>query len=228
MDNDHLSTYLDNMGSNKPLTDNEEAQLAKRIQQGDSRALDSLLRHNIAFVASIAKQYKSHGLDTDDIISEGSMGMTKAAQRYDGSKRFATFAAPYIRDAISKAIAQHTGLYRVPSNSPNPPLDRRRAKALSIDAPIGGSQELSLGRVIADKAAPNPETALLDDISRQQLAALTATLPERDRKVIERVYGIGRHAITMAETAAEMGLKRERVRQIRDHAIRLMTKARHK
>lgn len=207
-----------------PLADSEEAALAKRIQQGDTRALDKLMRHNMAFVASVARQYRNHGLDSDDLVSEGSMGMLRAAQRYDGTKRFAAFAAPYIRAAISKAIEQQGGLYRVPRDTANPKLERRRAKALSIDEPIGGSPELSLGRVIPDSAAPDPEDTLAKGMSRQQIEHLTATLPDRDRHVVQRFYGIGHEAITMAEIAAEMGLKRERVRQIRDHAIRLMLK----
>lgn len=225
MDNDHLSTYIE-ANAAKPLTDSEETELAARISQGDARALDKLMRHNMAFVVSVAKQYRNHSLAIEDLVSEGNMGMLRAAQRYDGTKRFAAFAAPYIRTAINKAIEQQAGLYRVPRDSANPPLDRRRAKALSIDAPIGGSPELSLGRVIPDNASPDPEATLVDGISRQEIERLTATLPDRDRHVVQRFYGIGLQALTMAEIAAEMGLKRERVRQIRDHAIRKMLKAR--
>lgn len=225
-DKNSLNTYLDEIGSKKLLSDKEEAELATKIQAGSQRALDKLMSHNLTYVVSVANQYKNRGLDLEDLISEGNIGMLRAAKKFDGSqgKRFVTFAAPYIRDAIEKAIEQQSGLYHVPRDAANSALEKRRSRALSIDAPIGGSPELSLGRVIPDADAPDPERVLQKGIVEKELKSLVRNLPTREQHVIQRFYGIGVDTMTMAEIAQEMGLKRERVRQIRNHAVRHILK----
>lgn len=226
-DNNSLNTYLGEIGSRKVLSDKEEAGLAARIQAGDSKALDTLMSHNLTYVVKVAGQYKNRGLALEDLVSEGNIGMLKAARKFDGSqgKRFVTFAAPYVRDAIEKAIEQQAGLYRVPRDASNTALEKKRAHALSIDAPVGGSPELSLGRVIPDADAPDPEKELQKDIVEKELKDIVSKLPAREQQVIQRFYGIGVGTMTMAEIGQEMGLKRERVRQIRDHAVRHILKA---
>lgn len=224
-----LNAYLGEISSKQLLSDAEEASLASRIQKGDGRALDKLMAHNLTYVVSVARQYKNSGLELEDLISEGNIGMLRAAKKFDGSqgKRFVVFAAPYIRDAMEKAIGQHAGLYRVPRDSANPPLDKRRSHALSIDAPVGGSPELSLGRIIPDADAPDPEQVLQKGILEDELKSLVATLAPREQHVVERFYGIGVDAMTMAEIGQEMGLTRERVRQIRNRAVRRILKNAH-
>ena len=110
-----IDAYLNEIKQERLLTDAEERQLAERIQQGDQQALADLTTANLTYVVSLAHQYAGSGLPVDDLISEGNIGMMRAAARFDGSrgKRFVTFAAPYIRDAMQQAIEQQTGLYRV-------------------------------------------------------------------------------------------------------------------
>ena len=221
-DKNSLNTYLNEIGREKHLTDREEKELAARIKTGDSRAVDRLTSANLTFVVSVANHYKGRGLDLEDLISEGNIGMLRAALKYDADmdKRFVTFAAPYIREAIEQAIEQQAGLYRVPRDVKNVALEKRRSRSLSIDAPVGGSTELSLGRVIPDQDAPNPDRMLEDGLLLKELNGLVARLDDRERMVISRFYGIGDTHLTMAEIAQQTGLKRERVRQIRDKAIR--------
>ena len=226
MKNNSLDTYIGEIGAQKLLSDKEEADLAKRMQEGDDRALNKLMSHNLTYVVKVANQYKNRGLALEDLISEGNIGMLKAAKKFDGSqgKRFVTFAAPYIRDAIEKAIEQQAGLYHVPRDVANTALEKKRARTLSIDAPVGGTTELSLGRVLPDTAAPDPEKELQKGIMEKELKAIVDKLPAREQHVIQRFYGIGVDTMTMAEIGQEMGLKRERVRQIRDHAVRHILK----
>lgn len=221
-----LNTYLDEISMQPLLSDDEEQSLAERIKQGDSKAVNELTQPNLSFVVSLAKQYKNRGLDMEDLVSEGNIGMLKAAMRFDGrqGKRFVAFAAPYIREAIEQAIEQQAGLYRVPRDVEDSVLEKRRSKALSIDAPIGGSAELSLGRVIADKDASNPVGELERDSLIAELQQLIQRLNERQQHVVECFFGVGVAPLTMAEIAQEMGLKRERVRQIRDQAVRHILK----
>lgn len=229
MNNDKKSidAYLAEIGSKKLLSDKQEAELAERIQKGDERAVDKLVSHNLTYVISVAQQYKKRGLDMEDLISEGNIGLLRAARKYDGrdGKRFVTFAAAYVRDAIEKAIEQQTGLYRVPRDVNDASLEKKRSRALSIDAPVGGSPELSLGRVIPDNDAPDPEKELQKDVMEKELQSIVAKLPPREQHVIQRFYGIGVTTLSMAEIGQEMGLKRERVRQIRNHAVRNIIKS---
>lgn len=195
----------------------------------DEKAVADLVARNQGFVVSMAAQYKHRGLDMDDLVSEGNIGMLQAARKFDESqgKRFVTFAAPYIRDAIEKAIEQQTGLYRVPRDVADAATEKKRSRALSIDAPVGGSPELSLGRVIPDADAPDPEKTLQKDLLVRELQELVHGLAPREQHVVQRFYGVGVDPLTMAEIAQEMGLKRERVRQIRNHAVRHILKKTH-
>lgn len=221
-DKNALNTYLNEIGHERKLTDQEEKDLAERIKMGDSRAIDKLTSANLTFVVSVANHYKGRGVDIEDLISEGNIGMLRAALKFDANmdKRFVTFAAPYIREAIEQAVEQQAGFYRVPRDVKNPVLEKKRSRMLSIDAPVGGSTELSLGRVIPDHDAPNHDRLLEDDLLLGELNQLLNRLDDRERMVIKRFYGVGDTHLTMAEIAQQTGLKRERVRQIRDKAIR--------
>lgn len=228
-DKNSLSTYLEEIGKEKHLTPEEERQLAARIQKGDGRAVDRLTQANLTFVVSIAKQYKDRGLAMEDLVSEGNIGMLQAATRFDGreDKRFVTFAAPYIRESIEKAIEQQSLLYRVPKNVMDAARARQVGRPLSIDAPVGGSAELSLGRVIPDKNASHPDDNLYDTLLKDELVRLLDQLDSREREVIQRFYGLGVANLTMAEIGKVLGLKRERVRQIRDKAVRHICRLTH-
>lgn len=221
-DKNALNTYLEEIGHERKLTDQEEKDLAARIKTGDSRAVDKLTAANLTFVVSVANHYKGRGVEVEDLISEGNIGMLRAALRYDPDmdKRFVTFAAPYIREAIEQAIEQQAGHYRVPRDVKNVALEKSRSRMLSIDAPVGGSPELSLGRVIPDRDASHPDWQLEDNLLLDELNTLLNRLNDRERMVIKRFYGVGDTNLTMAEIAQHTGLKRERVRQIRDKAIR--------
>ena len=83
-----LNRYLQEIGSEPPLTIEEEIDLAQRIKQGDRRALDRLTKANLRFVVSVAKQYQSQGLSLPDLINEGNMGLIKAAEKFDETRGF--------------------------------------------------------------------------------------------------------------------------------------------
>lgn len=228
-DKNSLSTYLNEIGKEKHLTAEEERELAERIHKGDSRAIDKLTQANLTFVVSMARQYKDRGLAMEDLVSEGNIGMLQAATRFDGreGKRFVTFAAPYIREAIEKAIDQQSLLYRVPKDVMDAARARQIGRPLSIDAPVGGSAELSLGCVIPDKNASHPDENLYDGLLKDELVKLLDQLDSREREVVQRFYGLGVASLTMAEIGKELGLKRERVRQIRDKAVRHICRLTH-
>ena len=118
MEDSVLNRYLDEIGKEQLLSNEEERQLAERIAQGDERALSKLIEANLKFVVTVARQYKGQGVAMEDLVSEGNIGLMKAAAKFDASKgvRFVNYAVVHIRQAIEKAIDQQAGLYQVPKD----------------------------------------------------------------------------------------------------------------
>ncbi|MEE3446343.1 MAG: sigma-70 family RNA polymerase sigma factor, partial [Prevotella sp.] len=121
MEESGLNKYLDAIGRESLLSADEERQLSERILKGDSRALNKLIEANLRFVVSIANQYKGRGLQMDDLVSEGNIGLMKAAGKFDASRgtRFVNYAVAHVRQQIEKAISQQEGLYKLPRDVKN-------------------------------------------------------------------------------------------------------------
>ena len=188
------------------LTDEEERQLGERIAQGDKNALDRLVTANLGFVVSIARQYQDKGLSLDDLVSEGNLAMMLAAGKWKPEKgiRFVQYAVWDIRKAIERAIDQQGNIIH---------------DAL---ASVGFTNSRVDMVVAKSNRDANDEIALATASS--ELAGSLGCLNERERKVITAYYGLGTDALTMMEIAEDMGLKRERVRQIRKKAERKLRK----
>lgn len=226
---DALQRYLDEIGDTTLLTDAEERALSERIQRGDQHAADQLATANLRFVVTIARQYlNTHSLlgrgtgegsplSPDDLVSEGNIGLLKAASKFDAStgKRFVTFAAPFIRQSIERAIAT----YQSSTTNHQPPLSTDES------LPIGSNNNFTLLNVLEDKDAPQADAQLEQASLSAELMAAADVLNNREKAVITHIYGINTDRMTMAEIGIELGLTRERVRQIRDKALRKMRKA---
>ena len=119
MSNNILNQYLDEIGREQLLSEDEERKLASRIQKGDERALNRLIETNLRFVVSIARQYQGQGLSMEDLVSEGNMGLMKAAAKFDGSRglRFVNYAVVFIRQQIEKALKKENSDLRVESDA---------------------------------------------------------------------------------------------------------------
>ncbi len=113
-----LERYMVEVSREEMITYHEEVELAKRIKQGDPEALNKLVRANLRFVISVAKQYQNQGLPLQDLITEGNIGLIKAAQRFDETKgfKFISYAVWWIRQSILQAIAEHSRIVRLPLN----------------------------------------------------------------------------------------------------------------
>ena len=113
-----LEKYLQDVSKEAMITAEEEVELAQRIQTGDEEALNKLVRANLRFVISVAKQYQNTGLTLEDLINEGNLGLIEAAKRYDHTKgfKFISYAVWWIRQSILKAAADNSRTIRLPHN----------------------------------------------------------------------------------------------------------------
>ena len=227
MEESGLNRYLDEIGRESLLSAEEERELAKKIQQGDSRALNRLVEANLRFVVSIASQYKGKGLQMDDLVSEGNIGLMKAASRFNPDKgaRFVSYAVGHVRQQIEKAIDQQTGLYQIPKDVKNELAARQQSRPMSVDAPLGHRTNMSLLSVLVNQDAPFADERIHSEAIEDAVEFALGSLDERESRVVNAFFGINQEHETMAEIAEDMDLKRERIRQIRDKAVRKLRKA---
>lgn len=263
---DSVRLYLREIGKIPLLTPEEEAELAKRIVKGDKKAKDKMVESNMRLVVSIAKRYGGRGLDFLDLIQEGNTGLLRAVEKFDPSKgfKFSTYATWWVRQAITRAIADQARTIRIPvhmvetinkvlrttrkltSELNREPTNEEIAKALdmepdkvdyvmrikqdiaSLDASIGreGDDEDSvLGDFVEDEERDSPEDSAANQILKEQLSEIIATLTDREQKIIRLRFGIGGgRPHTLEEVGAEFDVTRERIRQIEAKALSKLRK----
>ena len=227
MEDSALNKYLDEIGRESLLTDAQERELSAKILSGDQKALAKLVEANLRFVVSVAKQYQGRGVAMEDLVSEGNMGLMKAASKYDATKgiRFVNYAVVYVRQFIEKAIDQQSGLYQLPRDLKREDAARQQSYPLSVDAPLGHRTSMSLLSVLINQDAPQADERVHSEAIEAAVEYALASLDSRETKVINAFFGIGQEHETMAEIAEDLDIKRERVRQIRDKAVRKLRKA---
>ena len=138
-----LDLYLREINNTPLLTREEERELAKRIHKGEEEALHNLVKANLRFVVSIAKQYVNQGLSLADLINEGNLGLIKAAHRFDEKRgfKFISYAVWWIRQAMLQALAEQSRIVRLPLNRAGT-LYRIGKAARQLDQELGRSPEV--------------------------------------------------------------------------------------
>lgn len=256
--NDTLDKYLQEI-SREPLVNvDEEVDLAQRIRQGDRAALERLVKANLRFVVSVAKQYQNQGLSLPDIINEGNLGLIKAAEKFDETRgfKFISYAVWWIRQSILQALAEQSRIVRLPLNQvgslnkinkafskfeqenerrPSPEelseeLDiqpekisdtlRVSGRHVSMDAPFSEGEENSLLDVLVNTDSPNADRSLINESLSTEVERVLSILNDRERDILRFFFGIGVQELTLEEIGERFGLTRERVRQIKEKAIR--------
>lgn len=214
-----MNKYLDEIGKEQLLSAEEEVRLSAKALKGDARAINKLIEANLRFVVAIARQYQGQGLAMDDLVSEGNLGLMKAATKFDATKglRFVNYAVVFIRRQIEKAIRAESDEQRAESG--------KDGQTRSVDAPLGSKSNISLLSVLADVNTPATDERTYSAAAEKAVEYALRALNEREKLVINAYFGIAQERSTMAEIASDMGLKRERVRQIRDKAVRHLRKA---
>lgn len=254
-----LDKYLQDIGKEELITAEEEVELARRIKQGDQRALEKLTKANLRFVVSVAKQYQNQGLSLPDLINEGNLGLIKAAKRFDETRgfKFISYAVWWIRQSVLQALAEQSRLVRLPLNqvgslnkikkasskfeqqNQRPPsvdeiaemmevpeykIDKAMkitTKYVSMDAPITPDDDTKFLDIYMNDEIPNTDSTLMRESLNKEIQRSLATLTDKERDVINLYYGIGmNHGLTLEEIGAKFDLTRERVRQIKEKAIR--------
>ena len=230
---DPVRMYLKEIGKVSLLTADEEIELAKRMEQGDEEAKKRLAEANLRLVVSIAKRYVGRGMLFLDLIQEGNLGLIKAVEKFDYRKgyKFSTYATWWIRQAITRAIADQARTIRIPvqeiAEEMDMPVDRVREilkisqEPVSLETPIGEEEDSHLGDFIQDDNVPVPADAAAFTLLKEQLVEVLSTLTDREQKVLRLRFGLddGR-ARTLEEVGKEFNVTRERIRQIEAKALR--------
>ena len=253
-----LDKYLQEIGREPLIPVDEEVELARRIRHGDRAALEKLVKANLRFVVSVAKQYQNQGLSLPDLIDEGNLGLIKAAEKFDETRgfKFISYAVWWIRQSILQALAEQSRIVRLPLNQVGSlnkinkayqrfeqeherkpsaeelaelldiPVDKiadtlkMSGRQVSVDAPFVEGEDNSLIDVMVNEDSPNADHSLINESLSREIDRALATLPAREADIIRKFFGIGVPEKTLEEIGIEFHLTRERVRQIKEKAIR--------
>ena len=218
---DPVRMYFKEIGKVPLLTADEERELAIRIEQGDEEAKKKLCESNLRLVVSIARRYLNRGLSFLDLIQEGNLGLIKAVEKFDYTKgyKFSTYATWWIRQAITRSIADQARTIRIPVHMVE--TIKISQDPVSLETPIGEEEDSHLGDFIPDEDIPSPVDAAAYSMLQKQLREVLDTLSEREKKVLILRFGLddGRPR-TLEEVGREFNVTRERIRQIEAKALR--------
>lgn len=261
---DTLNQYLSEISQLKPLTREEEADLARKIRAGNTKSMQKLVKQNLKYVVTVANRYRGCGVPMQDLIEEGNIGLIQAAKRFNESHhvKFITYAVWWIRQAILHYLAEQSGTVKLPVKqagklykierkftSMAQDLEREPTSAevaqdmglsveeienimrayrthLSLDTPLKKDEVTEYIDLLE-----NPDFIPYDDqIMQESLSAkvddLLKHLNEREEKILRLRFGFNGEAKTLEEIGKELGLSRERVRQIEKRAkARLRTRS---
>jgi RNA polymerase primary sigma factor len=251
--------YLQDISREQMISPEEEVVLAKRIREGDQRALEKLCTANLRFVVSVAKQYQNQGLSLQDLVNEGNVGLIKAAKRFDETRgfKFISYAVWWIRQSILQAIAEQSRMVRLPLNQVglltrirkvqdrleqeferaasineiaermDIPSDRIssvmkvNSTYVSMDAPLVQDEDTKLIDVFMSDDIPETDDNLLNESLSIEIERSLATLSDKESMIIKMFFGLGTpYSFTVDEIALHTNLSRERVRQIKEGALR--------
>ena len=256
--------YLQDISRIPMINAEEETVLAQKIRIGDNAALDKLVKSNLRFVVSVAKQYQHQGLTLSDLINEGNLGLIKAAQRFDETKgfKFISYAVWWIRQSILQALAEQGRLVRLPqnkigtynkankammvfeqANEREPSVEElagilemseteianifsTNSRHTSLDAPVHEAEDLSMGDLLA--GADNTDEPVIKDSLREEIKRILKSLSPRESEIVSAYFGLeGSDGPTIEQIGEKYDLTKERIRQIKERAIKRLQKTRY-
>jgi RNA polymerase primary sigma factor len=260
---DPLKLYVRQIGDGPLLTPAEERELARRKDEGDEAAKRRLIESNLRLVMSITRNYVNSGVPLLDLIQEGNLGLIRAVEKFDYKMgyKLSTYATWWIRQAVTRAIADQGRTIRLPvhvvdqvrrvmrarriltqklNREPLPDeiakesgFEVKRVRELlelvedpvSLETPVGDGDSM-YGDMIEDVNSEKPDESLAEMLRGAELQTALSQLSERMRHVLELRFGLsGAAPKTLEEVGAELGVTRERVRQLESRALRELQSA---
>lgn len=258
-DDEYVNMYLREISRYKPLKAEEEARLARSIRDGDRSALERLVKANLRFVVSVARNYENQGMALTDLINEGNLGLIRAAKRFDEKKnfKFISYAVWWIRQAILQALADQSRIVKLPVNRVGMihrigrtderlkqrlgrdaraediagamNLKRERVeeslgltgKHYSLDSSVGDNSGASRLDMLHDAEAEMPDEQVTASSFKDRVKQTLSGLSGRERRVVELYFGLeGELPLTLDEIGERLSITRERVRQLKENALR--------
>jgi RNA polymerase primary sigma factor len=260
-----LQIYLHDINDTPLLSAQEERDLAERVAIGDPLAREHMVKANLRLVVNIARGYLGKGLNLEDLIEEGNLGLMRAVEGFDGmmSTRFSTYASYWIKQSIRRAVMNNGKPIRLPAYMVSLLSKWRRATAVLADrlgrAPsheeVGKALRLSkkkmaivakairvnnltphsenledsgpaLDDVLADERNKGAETQLIEADDLDRIFEFLSALEDREATVIRMRFGLDSYnPMTLREVGENLGLTRERVRQLESHALQKLMHA---
>ena len=260
-----LQIYLHDINDTALLSAEEERDLAERVAMGDPLAREHMVKANLRLVVNIARGYLGKGLNLEDLIEEGNLGLMRAVEGFDGTMdtRFSTYASYWIKQSIRRAVMNNGKPIRLPAYMVSLLSKWRRATAVLADrlgrAPtdeeVGKALRLSkkklgivtkairvnnltpqsenleddgpaLDDVLTDDRNKGAETQLIESDDLDRIFEYLGSLEDREATVIRMRFGLDRYnPMTLREVGENLGLTRERVRQLESHALQKLMHA---
>jgi RNA polymerase primary sigma factor len=255
---DPLKLYVRAIGDGRLLTTEEERELARRKDEGDEEAKAKLIESNLRLVMSITRNYSRAGVPMLDLIQEGNLGLIRAVEKFDWrlGYKLSTYATWWIRQAISRALADQGRTIRLPLHVAEqarkmlqsrriltqklnraPTIDEIAADSdltparvrqllqliedpVSLETPVGDGESL-YGDLIEDTNADGPEGTTATKLQSVEVAEALLRLKPRLRRIVTLRFGLtGESPRTLEQVGVELGITRERVRQLETRALR--------
>ena len=241
---EEISTYLKDIRKLKVMTPERERELSEKIcsnqisESERAQIYKELLEGNLRFVITVAKQYQNQGLELSDLVAEGNIGLLKAIQNFDWTKklRFISYAVWWIRQSILQSLNENARTIRLPVNVVQELFKEKKSvdknggelsekfamlpSIVDLDRQINEDGDTLLDMIVDQNAEMPDEVFNTKEILKEKLFGIMRVLDEREKSIVEDYFGLSGQTRTLEDIGNDFNLTKERVRQIKEKALR--------